>query len=93
MSTTREVHCTLDVAQTPETLHAHVELFGIDIDPGDTVLVHGAPIALAYGDSLICERTATVVKAGALSRLWTRLTARFELEVLYEVGFLPRSRP
>ena len=38
-----DVPCTVDIAQTVESLHAHVELQGIDVEPGDSVLVHDAP--------------------------------------------------
>lgn len=84
------VPCTVDVAHTVESLHAHVELHGVDVGPGDAVLVHDAPAAVAYGEHVVCERTATVTRAGALRALWTRLTSRFELTLLYEVSFSPR---
>ena len=35
-----EVPCTVDIEQTPESLHAYVELHGIEIGPGDEVIVH-----------------------------------------------------
>ncbi len=56
-------------------------------------------------ERLRCERRASVRRAGWLARLWTHLTARFELTLLYEVSFsagrtapaharpLPRKRP
>jgi hypothetical protein len=86
---TIEVPCTVDVAQTPETLHAHVVLEGIDVEPGDEVLVHGAPTHIGYGERIVCARRATVVRAGWLERAWTRLASRFELTLLYEVSFTP----
>jgi F420-0:gamma-glutamyl ligase-like protein len=89
MRYTLEVPCTVDIAQTPELLHAHVVLDGIDIGPGDAVLVHDAPTRVAYGEHIVCDRQATIVRAGWLGRLWTRVTARFELGVLYEVSFSP----
>jgi hypothetical protein len=84
-----DVPCRLDIAQLPETLHAHVELEGVAVGPGDEVLVHGAPIDVGYGQHIVCNRRATVRRAGWLSRLWTRLTSRFELTLLYEVSFTP----
>ena len=84
-----EVDCTVDVAQTVESLHAHVELEGVDVMPGDAVLVHDAPTEIAYGERLVCRRRATVTRASALRRLMTRLTSRFELTLLYEVSFSP----
>jgi hypothetical protein len=86
---TFEVPCTVDIAQTPDTLHAHVTLDGVDIGPGDTVLVHEAPVAVGYGESLVCERRATVRTAGWFERLSTRFGSRFELATLYEVSFSP----
>ena len=41
---TIEVPCTVEIEQTSESLHAHVELDGdIEIRPGDEVIVHDAP--------------------------------------------------
>jgi hypothetical protein len=84
-----EVPCTVDVAHTAQTLHAHVELDGVDVGPGDEVLLHDAPTRLAYGDHIVCNRRATVTQAGWFGRLWTRATSRFELTMLYEVSFSP----
>jgi len=84
-----DVDCTVDVAQTVESLHAHVELDGLDVMPGDEVLVHHAPTDVAYGEHLVCKRRATVTRASALRRLLTRLTSRFELTLLYELSFSP----
>ncbi len=84
-----DVPCTVDIAQTVESLHAHVELHGVQVGPGDAVLVHDAPTQVAYGEHLVCRRQATITRAGPLARLWTRLTSRFELSLLYEVSFSP----
>jgi hypothetical protein len=84
-----DVPCTVDIAQTVESLHAHVELEGIEVGPGDAVLVHDAPTRVAYGEHIVCGRQATVTRAGLLGRVWTRLTSRFELTLLYEVSFSP----
>jgi len=87
------VPCTVAIAQTPEDFHAHVDLDGIEVEAGDAVVVHDAPTEVTFGQQFICRRRATVTRAGGLHRLWIRLTARFELATLYEVGFLPRRRP
>jgi len=87
-----DVPCTVDIAQTVESLHAHVELKGIDVAPGDSVLVHDAPTAVGYGERMVCDRQATVTRATWIGRLWTRATSRFELTLLYEVSFSP-GRP
>lgn len=88
-----DVACTVEVAHTSETLHAHVELDGVEIEPGDTVIVHDAPTQVAYGERVVCRRTATVERAGPLQRVWTRIASRFELTELYEVSFSQRRTP
>ena len=82
-----DIACTVDVAHTAQTLHAHVTLDGVDVGPGDTVLVHDAPAAVGFGEHVLCARRATVVRAGWLVRAWTRLAGSFELLSLFEVGF------
>lgn len=100
-----EVPCTVVIAHTADDCHAHVELQGVEVGPGDAVRVLDAPTRIDYGQRLRCERRASVRRAGWLARLWTHLTARFELTLLYEVSFsagraapalarpLPRKRP
>lgn len=88
-----DVRCIVDIAQTVESLHAHVELDGIDVGPGDQVLVHNPPIAVDFGERIICDRQATVTRATWIGRVWTRLTSRFELGMLYEVSFTPGATP
>jgi uncharacterized Zn finger protein len=88
-----ETPCTVAVEHTNESLSAHVELDGdIAINPGDRVLVHGAPIRVAFGECLRVRRTATVQRANRLEQAWTRLRSRFELGELYEVSFSTRRR-
>ena len=87
-----EVPCTVEVEHTPESLHAHVDLGGVEVGPGDTVVVHGAPSHVAFGERMECDARATVIRAGWLERLWTRLTAHLELTELYEVSFSTRRR-
>ena len=55
--------------------------------PGDKVRVHGAAIRLPYGERLVEHRMATVTRATALGRAWTRFRARFEITELYEISF------
>jgi hypothetical protein len=88
---TIEIPCTLEIEQTHDCFHAHLVLDGdIAIHPGDQVQVHGAPIRMAFGEKRSERRRATVTRAGLLRRIWTRFTARFELQELYEVSFTPR---
>ena len=88
---TVEVECDVDIEQTPLSFHAHAVPDGIDIRPGDSVQVHGAPSSIAFGAAVTCRCPATVTRAGVLTRWWTEFTAMFELTELYEVGFLPKE--
>lgn len=86
---TEEVDCSVEIACTPEELFAHVSLGGADVQPGDVVLVHAAPMEVAYGQRVDCARRATIVRAGWLTRTWMRLRGYFALSALYEVSFSP----
>jgi hypothetical protein len=88
-----EVPCTVDIEHSFDSLHAYVELEGIEVGPGDEVLVHDAPTEVPFGERLVRECRAMVVQAGWLERLWTRLTGRLELTKLYEVGFSSWKTP
>lgn len=83
-----DVGCTIEIEQTGESLHAHVSLDGdVEIRPGDEVTIHGAPVRIAFGDTVNLRRTATVVRAGALKRLMTHVAGYLELTELYDVSF------
>ncbi|MFM7348420.1 MAG: hypothetical protein ACKO01_02900 [Erythrobacter sp.] len=85
---TFELPCTITVEQSPEAFHAHVELADeVDIQPGDKVRVHGAPIQIPFGTRQVFERRATVTRAGPLKRALIKLAAYFDLSELYEVSF------
>ncbi|MFN3424320.1 MAG: hypothetical protein ACK40C_06405 [Novosphingobium meiothermophilum] len=87
-----DVPCRIAVEQSEAHFHAHVELEGdLPVHPGDRVFVHGDPIRVAFGQSAVIERMATVVRAGPLLRGWTRLIAYLGLTELYEVSFNPGS--
>jgi hypothetical protein len=80
--------CTITVEQSPEHFHAHVELADeVEIQPGDKVRVHGAPISIPFGSREVFERRATVTRASPLARAVTKLAAYFDLAELYEVSF------
>lgn len=85
-----DVPCTIEIEHTPRSLHAHVDLQGFEVGPGDSVLVHDAPIHVGFGERVTTESHATVVRAGVIERMWTHLTAFLELTELYEVSFTPR---
>jgi uncharacterized Zn finger protein len=85
------VPCTVEVSHTFESLHAHVVLpDGVDAEPGDEIVVHGAPIRVPYGETASIAREATVIRATALERLWTRLTGDVEFMELCEFSFSER---
>ena len=82
--------CRIEIEQSSEHFHAHVELDGhIEIQPGDRVRVHGDPVMVAFGECAVFHRNATVQRAGALRRAWTRFAGHFEMAELYEVSFTP----
>jgi hypothetical protein len=82
------IPCTIRVEHTYESLEAHVELDG-GIKPGigDKVLVHGAPVSVPFGRSLVLRREATVTRANFFEKALVRLQSMFELTELYEVSF------
>ena len=83
-----DVPCTVEIEQTSETLHAHVVLDnGLEIQPGDEVLVHDAPTRVEFGERLVVRRTATVFRGGLLGRLRATIEGYLELTELYEVSF------
>lgn len=84
---TIDVPCTIEVVHTWESLRAHVDLDGIEVGPGDAVHVHGAEIAVPYGESVTLHRMATVTKASAPERLWVKMTGDFEFMELLEFSF------
>lgn len=85
---TEEVPCTVEVSHLFESLHAHVRFNnGAIIHPGDEVQVHGRPILAAFGQVITEDRTATITRASAVERLWTRLTGDFDFMELCEFSF------
>jgi len=81
-----DVPCTLDIARTAETVHAHVELDGVAVGHGDEVIVHDAPSWVAPGERLLCRRRATLRRAGAFGRFRARLAGYRGLVELFELG-------
>jgi len=88
-----EVPCSLDIEQSPENLYAYAVPEGVEIGPGDTVLLHGVPSHIGYGEHVHLRCTATVVRATAFGRFWAQLTGLLEMFELYEVGFMPKEFP
>jgi hypothetical protein len=84
-----DVPCILDIEVSAESVHAHAIPEGVTLYPGDTVLVHDAPDHVAFGERITRRCTATVTRAGWLTRQWTRLVAIGQVTELYEVSFAP----
>lgn len=85
------VPCTVEVSHTFDHLYAHVVLpDGIDADPGDKILVHGAPINVPFGEVASVPREATIVRATLIERMWVRLTGDLEFMELCEFSFTER---
>jgi uncharacterized Zn finger protein len=88
-----QVPCTVEVSHRFESLHAHVRFNnGAVVHPGDEVLVHGAPVMARFGEVIVEDRTATITRASALERLWTRLTGDFDVMELCEFSFSEEIR-
>ncbi len=88
-----EVPCTVEVSHRFESLHAHVRFDnGAVINPGDEVLVHGAPVMAPYGEVVIENRTATITRASLIERAWTRMTGDLEFMELCEFSFSEEIR-
>ena len=87
-----DVICDVDIEQTPRSFHAHAVPTGIDIRPGDSVLVHDTP-TVQFGEHVRCQCRATVTRGGMLARLRAHLAGLLELTELYEVGFAPKEAP
>lgn len=79
--------CVVEIENTADSLHAHVEIDGLQVGPGDTVTVYGAPTHVPFGHKGIYHCRAVIDRAGPLGRAWTRFTAYFGLTELYEVSF------
>jgi len=83
-----QVPCTVEVSHRFEALHAHVRFNdGSVIHPGDEVLVQGPPVLAAWGELIVEDRVATITRATALERFWTRMTGDFEFMELCEFSF------
>ncbi|TCP39150.1 hypothetical protein [Rhodovulum marinum] len=80
--------CTVEVSHKFECLSAHVRFNnGAVVHPGDEVLVHGPEIMAPYGEVVTEDRVATITRASAIERLWTRMTGDLEFMELCEFSF------
>ncbi|MGF7162918.1 hypothetical protein FHS85_004576 [Rhodoligotrophos appendicifer] len=86
--TVLQVPCTIEIENTWESLHAHVQLEGdVTVEPGDEVHVQGGEIVVPYGERCILHRVATVTKASSPERLWVKMTGDLEFMELLEFSF------
>ena len=90
--TSFDTPCTVEVELSDEFCRANVVLTNdYEVGPGDRVKVHGAPISVGFGERRVEERLATIERAGAVERLWTKFAGHFEMTELYEVSFSDRT--
>lgn len=89
MSRDINLMCLLDIEQTAESFHAHAIPQDVEIGPGDTITIHGAPTAIEFGEKFSGKREATLHRASLPRRIWTRFSSLFEVTELFEVGFQP----
>jgi hypothetical protein len=82
-----EVPCTVEIEHSFDSLHANVELEGVEVWPGDQVIVHDAPTSVPAGERQIFQRRATVIRGTIFDRLWARVEGYLEITELFEVGF------
>ncbi len=82
-----DVPCTLQLTATHDHFGTHVNLEGIEVDPGDQVLVHNAPSRVPFGTDRTIASRATVHRASWLRRQFVKLTGGTEFYELYDVGF------
>ena len=83
-----QVPCTIEISHKFESLHAHVRFNdGSVVYPGDEVKVHGPELMAPFGEVVSEDRTATIVRASAVERLWTRWTGDLEVMELCEFSF------
>jgi hypothetical protein len=89
LTRTRETApCTVTVSHRFEELSAHVKFEnGAVVYPGDTVIVQGSEIMAPYGTVVEEARTAVIVRASGIERLWTRATGDFGFMELCEFSF------
>ncbi len=80
--------CTVTVSHRFEELSAHVRFDdGSVVHPGDSVEVDGPEIMAPFGEVVEERRTATIIRASRLERLWTRATGDLEVMELCEFSF------
>ena len=83
-----DVGCTIEIQNTFESLHAHVDLDdAAELKPGDRVRVHGDIVVVEYGVSMSIRRIATVVKVNSFQSFFARIKGDLEIFEMFEVSF------
>lgn len=91
---TLDVPCTVDVEHSAASLHAHVTLDGgLELEPGDEVIVSAALGLMRFGERRIVRATATVKRAPWWRRRWVAACSLWNLCSLYEVSFSENVTP
>jgi hypothetical protein len=90
-SQTMIVPCRVTIGQTAESLHAHMEMDSVAINPGDIVLLVDAPHAMDRSTDGEYHARAMVKRAGVLRQMLTRFAGLFQILELIEVGFEPKE--
>ena len=88
-----DVPCSIEIACDGESLHAHLDLGGVEIGPADRVRVHAAPRSVRWGERRTIRTCATVIRATPLERALIQLAQRLQLTDLFEVSFSPGALP
>jgi len=84
-----QVPCVVEIERTADALFTHAVPEGVEVQPGDTVLVHGAPDHVPFGTIATYPCRATVLRGGPIDKLLARIEGLFAMTELYEVGFQP----
>jgi uncharacterized Zn finger protein len=91
--TEERVPCTVEVSHRFESLHAHVRFNnGAVVYPGDEVQVEGRPVIARFGEVVSEDRVATIRRASAVERAWTRATGDLGFMELCEFSFSEEAR-
>lgn len=86
-----EITCDVDIEKTFDSFHAYAVPDGIEINPGDIVMMHDIPYEIRFGEHIVTQCRATVYRANWFLRLWTQIAGMLEITELYEVGFQPKE--
>ena len=85
---TIDVPCTIDLEQSPDSLHAYVDLDRHRCRSRRRGLgPRCADQPIPFGQQAVYQRQATVRRAGPLQRAWAHVEGYLELTELFEVSF------